>query len=581
VGFPDRLAEGLADHHVVDGGRFGAVHAGHGQDQPGEDLGLGHPAGFQGDGGAVVADLVAHGEGVEGEVVVRALGGRGRRQDDVGVARGLVEVGVDADHEVQGVQGLVEPVAVGCGQHRVGGDGDEGPDRLAPLGRGVDLLGERGERQLALRLGVLTHPGVPAAEGEAVARSGRAGRAVGGRLREEGAAGAVEVAGEDVEDVDEPAAERAVRDGAAADAAVDGGGRRGGEFAGESAGHVGVHVTGRGDRLGGEVPYGLAQFVDAFEVPGQLAGVGEALLEQDVRHRREEECVGAGADRDVPVGEFGGAGAARVDHGEGAAAGLERLEPAGEVGGGAQTPVGLQGVGADEEQMAGVVQVRHGDRVGVAEEQSAGDVLGHLVDRGRGEDAVGAEAGEQHRRVEGAGHGVHVGVAEDDSHRVRAVPLDDGADAGGDRVEGLLPGGLAQLAVPAHEGAAQPVGVAVEGAEGGALGADEPLAEHIVAVTACTGDPGALDGERQPAGGLAQGADSQSGAGHGSSRWAMSTHGRFEHTDRLACWGGFRRTNRRRDSGGRRGDRRPQPGPRSLSRAPAPDTPAAARAPPR
>lgn len=142
-------------------------------------------------------------------------------------------------------------------------------------------------------------------------------------------------------------------------------------------------------------------------------------------------------------------------------------------------------------------------------------MLGHLVDGGRGEDAAGAEAGEQHRRVEGAGHGVHVGVAEDHAHRVRAVPFDDGPQARGDRVERLLPGGLAQLAVLAHERGAQPVGVAVDGTERGALGADEPLAEHVVAITAGAGDPGALDGEGQPAGGLAQGTDTQSGAGHG------------------------------------------------------------------
>ena len=49
--------------------------------------------------GGRVADVVAHGEVVEREIVVRALRGRRRRQDDVGVPGGLVEVGVDADHE--------------------------------------------------------------------------------------------------------------------------------------------------------------------------------------------------------------------------------------------------------------------------------------------------------------------------------------------------------------------------------------------------------------------------------------------------------------------------------------------------
>ena len=94
----------------------------------------------------------------EGEVVVRALRGRRRGQHHVGVAGGLVEVRVDADHEVQSGQRLVEPVAVGGGEDGVGGDGDDRPHRLALLGGGVDLLGERGERQLPLGLGVTAHP---------------------------------------------------------------------------------------------------------------------------------------------------------------------------------------------------------------------------------------------------------------------------------------------------------------------------------------------------------------------------------------------------------------------------------------
>jgi hypothetical protein len=364
---------------------------------------------------------------------------------------------------------------------------------------------------------------VPAAEREAVAGSGGAGRPVGGGLREEGAAGPVEVAGEDVQDVDQPAGQGAVRDGTAADAAVYGGGGRGGQFAGERADRVGVDVAGLGGGLRGEVLYRLAEFVGPLHQLGEFAEVGELLLEEDVRHGREQQRVGAGADGHVPVGEFGGTGAAGVDDGQGAAARLEGLELAGEVGGGAQAAVGFEGVGADQQQVVGAVEVGHGDRVGVAVEQAAGDVLGHLVEGGRGEEAAGAEAREQHGRVEGAGHGVHVRVAEDGSDGVRPVPLDDRPQSGRDGVEGLSPGGLAQFAVLAHERRPQPVGVAVGRPERGALRADEPLAEHVVAVPARARHPGPLDGEREPARRLAEGTDAQScsgvgGGGHGSSR---------------------------------------------------------------
>src|SRR5690606_2611882 len=188
-------------------------------------------------------DLVAHREGVEGEVVVRALRGRRRGQDDVRVARGLVEVRVDGDHEVEGGQGLVEPVAVGCGQYGVGRHGDQGAHGRALVGRGVDLLGEGGQGQFALGLGVAADPGVPPAEGEAAAGAGWARGPVGGGLREQGTAGPVEVAGEGVEHVDEPAGQGAVRDGAAADAGVDGGGGGGGELPGEGGDGVRVDVA--------------------------------------------------------------------------------------------------------------------------------------------------------------------------------------------------------------------------------------------------------------------------------------------------------------------------------------------------
>ena len=326
-----------------------------------------------------------------------------------------------------------------------------------------------------------------------------------------------------------------MRDGAAADPGVDGGGGRGGQLARQFADGAGVHVAGRARRLGSEVPERVREFVGPLDVRCECAEVDELLLEEDVRHRREEGRVGAGADGHVAVGELGRSGPARVDDGERAAAGPQCPEPAGEVGGGAQTPVGLQRVGADEEQVVGVVQVRDGDRVGVAVQQAARHVLGHLVDGGGGEHAAGAQRSEQDRRIEGAGHGVHVRVAEDDTDRVRPVPLDHGAQPGGDRVEGLLPGGLAQLAVLADERGAQPVGVAVGRSEGGALRADEPLAEHVVAVAAGAGDPGALDRQREPAGGLTEGADAYGGtgvggtaggAGHGSSRRAVTSMAR-------------------------------------------------------
>ena len=75
---------------------------------------------------------------------MRPLERRGHRQDDVGVAGGLVDVGIDGHEGVERGQGGVEPAGVGRRQHRVAGHGDEAPDP-ALAGR-VDLLGQADDR---------------------------------------------------------------------------------------------------------------------------------------------------------------------------------------------------------------------------------------------------------------------------------------------------------------------------------------------------------------------------------------------------------------------------------------------------
>ena len=75
---------------------------------------------------------VADRQAVEDQVVVVALEGGGRRQDDVGVTRGLVEVDVDRDHEVERVERRAEPAAVRRRQHRVARDRHERVDLASP-----------------------------------------------------------------------------------------------------------------------------------------------------------------------------------------------------------------------------------------------------------------------------------------------------------------------------------------------------------------------------------------------------------------------------------------------------------------
>ena len=112
---------------------------------------------------------VAHGQGVEDQVVLVALQRRRRRQHHVGVPGGLVEVDVDRGHEVEPVEGFAEPLAVGGGQHGVAGDRQHGAD--LPVARRLDLLAQRADRAARRRTRDAAAPGCARRRGGPARRS--------------------------------------------------------------------------------------------------------------------------------------------------------------------------------------------------------------------------------------------------------------------------------------------------------------------------------------------------------------------------------------------------------------------------
>ncbi|MNG05935.1 hypothetical protein D3C84_891520 [compost metagenome] len=60
-----------------------------------------------------VLGRVVHGEQVEHQVVLLVLERAGGRQDDVGMAGGLVQVEIHRDHELQLLQRLLQLTAIG------------------------------------------------------------------------------------------------------------------------------------------------------------------------------------------------------------------------------------------------------------------------------------------------------------------------------------------------------------------------------------------------------------------------------------------------------------------------------------
>ncbi len=433
------------------------------------------------------------------------LGERPRAgEDHVRVARRLVHVDVHRQHELESLDRLLEAAAVRRGHHRVARHRDQRP-HLALAGR-VDLLGQACHRQLAERLAEPADPALPPAQAHAASLAGRAvGVALAGRgEREHRPALAVQVAREHVENVDQPARVRPELLGGRADAGVHGGvlGRR------ELAGHP--PDLARGDAGGGRHILGriaehkLAELVEALAVLRQRPDVHQRLLDERARHGGEQERVAAGPDEVVLVGLVGGARPARVHHHDLAAALADPPQAAAHVGRGQEAAVRHQRVGAEHQQVVAAIQVRHGHAQQMAEHEPGRDLLGHLVHRAGREDVLRAERPEQHRVVGQEREVVGRRVPDVHGGGVPAVFLEDGGEAAVDLLEGLVPGGLAQLAVAPHERSGEPVGVLVELLEPVCLRADEPAAENVVAVTAHGGHAVAVEGYLQPAGGFAE-----------------------------------------------------------------------------
>ena len=107
--------------------------------------------------GIAVFGNVAHREHAENQVVMATLKCRGRWQDYIGMAGGLVQVVIHRDHEVHALQRLIQSTAIGVGQHRVTGHGHERLD-LA-LARSEHFVGHGAGRVLTGKFRQLFLPG--------------------------------------------------------------------------------------------------------------------------------------------------------------------------------------------------------------------------------------------------------------------------------------------------------------------------------------------------------------------------------------------------------------------------------------
>ena len=348
------------------------------------------------------------------------------------MASGLVEVDVDADHEVQALERRGQAVAVRRAHRRVSGHGHQRA-HLA-LARRLDLLGQARRGQLAEDLAHSAHAAVPAPEARTAAASGLAGgvRGADRGAREHRAARAVEVAGEDVEHVDEPARRRpeALRRGA--DPPVDRGAGRAASsramrrISGAAIPHAAATSSGASS------PASARTVSSPATCSRERARVRQALGEEGVHEREQQQRVGAGADEVVLVGLARGPRAPRVDDDHLAAARADGAQAPAHVGRREQAAVGGERVGAEDEQVVGAVDVGHRDRRPAAEHQRRGHLLGVLVDRAGAVEVARLQRLEQDAAVEQAAEVVGAGVADVGGDRVVAV-LGLDRPAAGDR----------------------------------------------------------------------------------------------------------------------------------------------------
>lgn len=327
-----------------------------------EDLPLFGPVGILGeeDRRRIVREAVDR-EAQQQIVVMGLLQRRQAGQDDVGVPGCLVEEDVDRDHRFEAGQRLVEAVPTRGGQHGIARDRDQRLD-LA-FTRCGDLLGQAGHRRLAQDLLRTAHPGAPAPEaGCAVLQPGQrlGGQGPDRRAREHRAAGCVEVSGEDVHHVDQPAGEAAEFLIAQPDSAVDDGPRRGGELARQVSDPGRVDAAGGRDALGRPVVDNAAEPVEPVEEGLEVAGADQALVEQDVRHGEQQCGVGARVDREPFVGPRRGRGADRIDHDDLAAL-ADLVDQADDVGGRHHRALRGGRVGAHDDEHVGALEVGDGE----------------------------------------------------------------------------------------------------------------------------------------------------------------------------------------------------------------------------
>ncbi|CAM5741852.1 hypothetical protein MAUB1S_02747 [Mycolicibacterium aubagnense] len=391
--------------------------------------------------------------------------------------RGFGDVHIHCHIQIQRCQRRTQPALLWDGRHRVAGVGDHRADLAVPGGE--DFVGHRDGGQLG---GGRTGS---ARTGRSTPRV-RPGRYLASRGRS--AIG--------VENMVPPARSRLpvtvlrtmtsqltrVRSAAGKSRSGEIGRRfRGCMLAGQGADQLRVHPGALRDSLRTGAADQSLEFVPSGRDLIESRCIAKIFIDQHVQHAEQQVRVAAGAHRHVLVGHPGGLRPAGVDDDDCAAALADRLDAAFGARHDRHRTVRHRGVGAENHQPLGAVDIGDRDQDVGAEDPPRGIFVRHLVERGGREEVRGQQGRSQHQTVERA-RTVRCRVAQVHPGRANPVLLADATQPGPDLGEGLVPTHrLEAVPDPPHRGA-QPVGIVVEGTHGGGLGADIALREDVVGV---------------------------------------------------------------------------------------------------
>ena len=321
---------------------------------------------------------------------------------------------------------------------------------------------------------------------------------VDGGTGEHHTAGTVEVAGDDVDHIDQPCGRAAEVLRAGAEASVD----QGGCDLHEGARQVFDVCSGDASdgccALDGKRCQSEPQRSDTIGEPRQPTEAGAFVIENQPRYRRQQRRIGAGLNEQVLIGVCRGFRFTRVNNDEAPSPLLQITQSPLHARSAHETAIRRQRVGADDDKQTTAIDIWNRNEQLVAEHLQRSEHVGQLVQRRCRKARLGAEGAHKQRTHDHGPHAVHGGVALVDSDGISAVAPLHVSHASGQLVVGLFPAALFEIFAAFAQWQPKAVWVGVYIRQCCRLGAKVTVAQHSIWITLDGNNIRAVDLDQQP-----------------------------------------------------------------------------------